>query len=135
MQKNYFKKALGFILFLAVMITALSSTVSARYQYIDVLSVSLTINSSGLSNHGGYVMPSDSNTSTTLSVELQKKNGSSWDNEDSLSASGSGTRTVSKSGSKYVGRGTYRVVLTARVYSSSGTLLETQSVISHEVTY
>jgi hypothetical protein len=135
MKKTYFKKALGIVLLLVVMFTALSSTVSARYKYIDIIGASLSINSSGLASCGGYVMPSDSNTNSTVTVELQRKSGNSWTSEYSWSGSSTGTWTAAASGTRYVVRGTYRVVTTAKVYSSSGSLLETQSVTSSEVTY
>jgi len=135
MKKNCFTKAISIILFLAVIVTALSITVSARYKYIDILGASLTINSSGLASCSGYVCPSDNSTNTTLTVELQKKSGNSWVSEYSWSGSSVGMRTAVASGTRYVVRGTYRVVSTANVYSSSGTLLETQSVTSKEVTY
>jgi len=135
MKKTYFKKALGIVLLLVVMFTALSSTVSARYQYIDVLHATLSINSSGLASCGGYAMPSNSNTNSPVTVELQRKSGNSWTSEYSWSGSSTGTWTAAASGTRYVVRGTYRVVTTAKVYSSSGSLLETQSVTSGEVTY
>jgi len=135
LKKKHLKKVLGIVLLLAVMVTALSTTVSARYKHIDMIVASLTINSSGLATCEGGVYPSDSDTNTTLIVELQKFSGGSWGKDDSWSTSGTGTNTIMLSGKKYVVHGKYRVVVTAKVYSSSGALLENESCISHEVTY
>jgi len=134
MQKSYSKKALGIILLFAMVFAVLTPTVSARYQYITILTTALSINSSGLANCSGAVKPSDSSTKTTLTVELQKSSGG-WKYEYSWSTSGSGAANIPLAGQRYVTKGLYRVVVTAKVYSSSGTLLETQSVISHEVAY
>ena len=135
-MKTSVKKVISIILLFAVLATAaLNFTVSARYKYIDVLTSSCSITSKGLAESEGTVWPSDDTTKTTLTVELQKKSGSSWVYEDSWSASGTGTNTVAKYGAKYVVRGTYRAVVTAKIYSSGGSLLETQSCISHEMTY
>ena len=135
MKKTYFKKTLSIILLVAILLVALSSTVSARYQNIAILYAGLTIDSNGLAYCEGMVKPSDSTTNTTLTVELQKKSGNSWGFVDSWSGSGTGTALLSKFGQRYVVRGTYRVVVTAKVYSSSGTLLENENIISREVTY
>jgi len=136
MKKSSLKKVLGIILFFTLLFTVLSSTVSARYQYIAILSVGFQINSSGLAEFDGCVDPSNSNTKTDLTVELQKKSGSTWNNDGSWSASGTGTNTILKSVGLYVVHGTYRVVVTAKVYSSSsGALLETEDITSREVTY
>ena len=136
MKKSSLKKVLGIILLLTLLFNVLSTTVSARYQYIAILAVGLQISSSGLAEFDGYVAPSNSNTRTDLTVELQKKSGSTWNKEGSWSDSGTGTNSVLKSVSLYVVHGTYRVVVTAKVYSSSsGALLESESITSREVTY
>ena len=134
MRKNNLKKAISIILLIMVLLITLSTAVSARYQYIAILGASLSINSNGLATCEGQVRPSDNDTSTTLTVELQKQS-NGWIYVDSWSTSGEGARNIIKSAQKYIARGKYRVVVTAKVYSSSGSLLENQSVISHEVTY
>ena len=134
MKKGYLKRAFGIILCFAMIFAFSGLTVSARYQYITTLNAGLSINSSGLATCSGLVKPSDNDTSTTLTVELQKYS-SGWKYDDSWNTSGTGTKNVQLSAQKYVVRGLYRVVVTAKVYSSSGKLLETQSLMSHEVTY
>ena len=91
--------------------------------------------STGLATADGLVLPSNNSTNTKLTTELQKKSGSSWVKEYSWEASGEGTDTVYTSSLRYVVKGTYRVVVTAKIYSSSGSLLETQDITSKEVTY
>lgn len=135
MKKNCFKKALGIILVLAVIVSALNFTVSARYKHIDGIYASLSISSSGLATCEGLILPSDNNTSTTLIVELQYYSNGSWTYNDSWYAYGTGRNIVAKSAQKYVVHGKYRVVSTAKIYSSSGTLLENESCISPEFTY
>jgi hypothetical protein len=134
MKKGCLKKVFGIVLCFSLIFTFLSFTASARYQYITILQAGLAINSSGLATCSGLVKSSDSSTSTTLTVELQKYS-SGWKYDDSWNTSGKGTASIPLTAQKYVGHGLYRVVVTAKVYSSSGTLLETQSVLSNEVTY
>ena len=140
-QQNHFRKALGIILLVAVIFTALSPTVlsaevSPLYQHISALTAALSINSSGLATSSGSVLPSTSNSTTTVTVELQRRSGSSWIYEASWSNSGSGTRTVFQSGQRFVVRGTYRVLVTAVVRcSTTNIVLETATRLSHEVTF
>ena len=113
-----------------------STTVSARYTYIHNLSSTISISTSGLAKSTGLVDPSNSSTNTTLTVELQKKTNGVWVLDGGpWSDSGTGTNTVALQGKKYVVHGTYRVVVTAKIYSSSGILLENESCISPELTY
>jgi len=140
MKRNHLRKAISTILFIAVTITAISSVVSALfeplYQNITVLAGGLSIDSNGLATASGSVTPSNSNSTTTLTVELQRQSGNSWLREASWSNSGSGTRTIAQQGQRFVVRGTYRVVATAVVRcSSTNTILEIASRISHEVTH
>jgi len=138
MKKSYFKKIFSIVLLLAVIVTALNLTVSARYNYIDLLSSGLSINSIGLATCTGVVTPSYNDTKATLNVELQKKvSNNVWSPEGGAwSGSGTGNNPIAVEGKKYVVHGTYRVLVTAKIYSSSsGALLETQSMYSPEVTY
>lgn len=130
-----FKKALGIILFIVLIITILNVTVSARYQYISNFSYGFSINSNGLATCTGYVKPTYDDKKTTLTVELQKCSNGSWVYVDSWSDSRTGANSFSITELKYVISGKYRVVVTAYVYSSSGTLLETTSCTSSEITY
>jgi len=135
MKKNNLKKVISIILFLIIMVIALSITVSARYQNITVITVGLSIEPSGLANCSGYVLPSDSSINTKLTVSLQKYSGSSWVEQYSWSDSSTGIKSITISGQRYVTSGKYRVVVTANIYNSLGTLIESQNNISNEVTY
>jgi len=141
MKKFKLNKVISVILFIAVISTALSTVVSAYqnisvwYQNITILGAGLSINSSGLATCDGYVALSNSNTNTTLTVNLQKYSGGSWISQQTWTASGTGTGSITKSGQRYVTSGKYRVTVTAKIYSSSGTLIEEESCISSEVTY
>ena len=141
-NRNHFRKALGIILFIAIIFTALSSAVSATigisplYQHISAISASLSIASNGLATAGGTVLPSTSNSTTTLTVELQRQSGNTWEYLQSWSNSGSGTRTIAQQGQRFVVRGTYRVLVTAVVRcSSTNRVLETATRLSHEITH
>jgi len=87
MKKGCLKKAFGVILCFAMIFAFSSFPVSARYQYIAVLNAGLSINSSGFATCSGLVKPSDNDTSTTLTVELQKYS-SGWKYDDSWNTSG-----------------------------------------------
>jgi len=133
------KKILSMLLLLTVMVTVLAVSASARYSHIDSLLVGLSIDSNGLAVCNGTVKPSDSNTRTELTVALEQKINGVWNSAnpvESWTASGIGKATITKTGSRYVYKGTYRVVATAKVYdSSTGALLENESYISSERTY
>ena len=69
-----------------------------------------------------------------VKVELEKKNGSSWEHEktwEDISTSTDATIDTSY----YVGRGTYRMYVTYTAYYSSGGEAETFTAYSNEVTY
>lgn len=69
-----------------------------------------------------------------VKVELQVKNGSSWDTVTTWEdAHGSTTSMVDTS--YYVGRGTYRTYVTHTAYYTSGSVAETFTAYSDEVTY
>ena len=135
MNRKNVKKIVSVILLLVIIFSALNLTVSARYNHIDLMSAGLTIDMLGLASCIGIVWPSDNDTNTTLRVELQKYSSNQWVFVDYWTSSGSGMGTISKNGLKYVERGRYRVVVTAKVYSASGILLENESMNSYEITY
>lgn len=93
-----------------------------------MLSGGLSIDSYGLANCTGLIIPSNSNTRTFLTVTLEQYNNGSWAGIESWTNSGSGIASISKTGKRYVDRGKYRVVVNAKVYDSfSGSLLEDEN--------
>jgi|GEM_PF-3327648 len=135
MNRKNIKKAVSVILLIVIVFSVLNLTVSARYNHITLISASLTIDALGLASCTGVVCPSDNDTNTTLRVELQKYSNSQWVYVDYWPASGSGMSIIRTTGYKYVVGGKYRVVVTAKVYSASGILLENESINSYEITY
>lgn len=130
------KKSISVFLFAVAMITVLCLPIYARYSYITQLSGGLSIDSSGLANCSGLVIPSRIDTRTNLKVTLEHYVNGNWNEIDSWTNSGSGTISISKSGKRYVDRGKYRVVVNAKVYdSSSSSLLEDESYTTSEKTY
>jgi len=135
MKKN-FKKLISIILLLVIIASVLSTTVSARYQYIGILGVGLSIDpSSGWAACSGYLVPSNYSTSNYLTVELQKSYMNTWVKDTSWIDSSTNGHSITIGGYKYVARGTYRVVATAWIYNAYGTLLEKEDIISYVVTY
>jgi len=101
-----------------------------------MLSGGLSIDSYGLANCTGLIIPSNSNTRTFLTVTLEQYNNGSWAGIESWTNSGSGIASISKTGKRYVDRGKYRVVVNAKVYDSfSGSLLEDENFTTSEKTY
>lgn len=104
------------------------------YQYISVLSSSLSIGKTGGAISSGNVYYSGAYDST-LSIELQRKNGSEWSVVKSWSESFTGRGSHSLEEKYYVTSGnTYRVVATALI-KDGNKVLETATATSSEVTY
>lgn len=132
-----FMKKKACVIVLAIVILVLFCLpLYARYSYITMLSGGLSIDSNGLATCSGLVIPSKSTTRTFLTVTLEKYNNGSWAVIESWTNSGSGIASISKTGKQYVSRGTYRVVVNAKVYdTSSGELLEDVSYTTSKKTY
>lgn len=109
------------------------SVVSPQFTYIWQMSAGLGINSSGKAHCSGSVDVASIYTSH-LTVSLQKNTDGSWATIKSWTGTGAGLGLIVE-GDYYVSQGTYRVCTTAKVYNSSGTLLETESIYSTEKTY
>jgi len=99
------------------------------------MGASLNITSAGKAECEGFVNAASDDYTAVLTVTLQKSTGSGWTNLKSWEGSGSGQSGLIVGGNYYVGRGTYRVCVTANIYSTSGALLETASYYSAEKTY
>lgn len=112
-----------------------NTIITPFYTHITILSAGLSIDSSGLATCSGLVFPTYVNTKVELMVTLEEYKNSRWGSVYSWSAYGDGTNTTAVSGNRYVTSGRYRVVVVAKIYSLSGTLLETQSKTTTEKTY
>ena len=115
--------------------TVRQGVVSPLFANIAFLGPGLSINSSGRASCLGIASLYDESQTVQLTVSLQKQSGTSWSTVQSWTASGSGLSGVEIARDYYVVHGTYRVCNTAKVYSATGTLLETASVYSAVVTY
>lgn len=113
---------------------SMESVVAPRFTAINSMSAGLSIDSWGKATCSGWVTPSDNSYTSNLTVSLQKSTSSGWSTIKSWTASGAGFFGVVIEGYYYVANGTYRVCSTARVYNSSGNLLETESFYSQERT-
>ncbi|WP_368294542.1 hypothetical protein [Dehalobacter sp. TBBPA1] len=112
-----------------------SGTISPLFTYILQLNVGLNIDSSGKAACMGDVSLYSGTNRVDLTVQLQKFNGSSWSAIKTWTSSGVGMPGTTILQNYYVVSGTYRVSATAKVYNSSGTLLETVTAYSPTSTY
>jgi hypothetical protein len=113
----------------------INNVMSPQFTHILSMSAGLGIDSTGKATCSGKVFPSSSTYTAYLTISLEQKTSSGWTSIQSWSGSAVGYAGVNLEGIRYVVRGTYRVCSTANIYSSSGTLLETESFYSAERTY
>jgi len=106
---------------------------TTRFARILIYEVDLSISSAGLTTSYSRVKLLHSTDTLALTIELQRQNGSKWDLVNSWSTTGSGTVSIEKGW--YVSSGTYRMQATAKVYNSSGTLVETAIATTGNVSY
>lgn len=112
---------------------AAAGVVHPDFVAIGVLTAGLSIDSWGLASCAGSVIPSNNTYICYLTVTLQKLNSGIWSYVYSWNCSGVGYAGME--GYRYVARGTYRVVSTATIYSSSGQWLDSASIPSPIQTY
>lgn len=112
-----------------------SSIISPSFTSISSLSSNLSIDSSGKATCSGTVTPSNNTYTANMTISLQKSTSSGWSTIKTWSSSGTGLKGVSINNTYYVVSGTYRVCNTSKIYNSSGTLLETESLYSATKTY
>jgi len=106
----------------------------SRFVRINFFEIDLSISKAGLSNSFACVSLKHSADTVKLTLELQRQNGTTWNQVKSWSTTGSGIVYIESDW--YVSSGyTYRVQATANVYNSSGTLLETVNITSGTVKY
>jgi hypothetical protein len=115
----------------------LSSTgiITPQFTNMSLLSAGLSISSAGKATCTADVTPSSNSYSSTLTVALQSYSNGYWTSIKYWTGSGSGFGGAVVQGYYYVNSGTYRVCSTANIYSSTGTLLETESMYSATKTY
>lgn len=113
----------------------LPGLIAPLFTNISSLIPELSIDSSGRAVSFGRVKLYSSSQTVELTVALQKSTTSGWAEVIAWSDTGAGFPGVSLERSHYVTRGTYRVCVTAKVYSEAGALLETASGYSLSVTY
>ena len=106
-----------------------------RYTNIRSLTASLEISKSGCASCYGKVVLTKSTDTVDLTMELQRsRDDTSWDTVKTWDTSGSGTIYLDEDW--YVTSGySYRVHVTAEVYSSNGTLVETAPTDSLTTSY
>lgn len=114
---------------------AQSGTVHPTFVNIMSLSAGLSINSAGKATCTGSVDLYDNSYTVKMTVTLQKSTGKGWSGIQSWNVNGKGNAGAQLSDSYYVTSGKYRVCTTARVYNTSGKLVETESAYSAEKTY
>lgn len=112
-----------------------SGIISPQFTAILSMSAGLSIDSSGKATCSGSVTPSDNTYTVNMTVSLEKSTSNGWSTIKSWSGSGTGYAGVAIEAYYYVTSGTYRVCTTAKIYNSSGTLLETESFYSAERKY
>lgn len=90
-----------------------SFIITPFYSHTSAISASLTF-SNGKANCSGSVTPSGMESST-ITVTLYKKSGSSWNYVSSWSGSATNGKTASAGGSTSVSSGTYKVVAAGNI--------------------
>jgi len=114
---------------------ATANIITPQFTYIMSISAGLDINKYGRAQCVGSVDATSDNYRVTLTVTLEKYVNNGWRSIKSWSGSGSGQSGLIVEGYYYIDHGLYMVCSTARVYNSSGTLLETESLCSAKRLY
>lgn len=103
--------------------TQVETTIEPRYTGVSRSGCRLSISSKNAVCSG--VATLKSGFSSKLTLTLQKKSSGKWSTVQTWSGSGSSIRKSCK-----VSSGTYRAVLTAKIYNSSGKYVETATATS-----
>lgn len=133
MKKFKLKSTLCIALILCVLVSTASATVSDESQIqpyfirISSISTNFSVSSSGYADCYGQVELYKTSDTAELTVELQRSsNQSNWETIKDWTTSGKCTVELNKGW--YVASGYYyRIHITAKVYTSSGSLAETAS--------
>ena len=129
MFKKVICLVLGLLLFLGNVTAVAELKVIPKYVNTSAVTANLSISSKGVASCSGKVTPSTGSFNSTISVNLQQKNGSNWKTLKTWTGSATGLVSATASGTHTVSRGTYRVY----VYGYVGT--EVVSKYSAEKTY
>ena len=102
-------------------LTEASSEIQPRYDLTDTVTATLSISSSGVANCKGRVAPTYDDCTSSVTVRLQRKSGSSWITLRTWTDSGTGTHGSSAGGTyTLTTHGTYRVYVGGTVVASDG---------------
>ena len=126
-----------YLILLVVLILTLGATTAfARYSHTAQISVTFSISGSTAACEG-YVIPSSTENTASVSVRLQKKVGSSWNTVNTWSGTASGAGFPAWAGGTYTLTSgyDYRVYVVGTVKDPSGTVLETTNITSSTKTY
>ena len=124
-----------FTAFAAQPVTAWGDEIIARrFEKVRLIEADLSIPSSGIASCYGRVEPKSTSDTVTLVMELQQYTGGAWKTIKNWSTSGGGTLSLDKIWAVLSGY-YYRVVVTAYVYTSSGSLAETVTATTNSVWY
>lgn len=111
-----------------------ASVIRPAYMYISSFGAALEINSIGVATCEGIMSHILTDGSCELIIELKKLDSNkNWDTIATWTSTG--LQKCADYRYRAVSRGTYRVYVTAKVYDSSGNLVETQSVHTITDTY
>lgn len=136
-MKNKMTKALSILLVLCLLSTTVlaagTETVMPRYNYVANIVIGLEIEYGGIYEGRAYchtgITLHQSTHSCSLTMVLQRNDGSGWD--DVKTWSGSGGQDLDLSHYWYVDSGyEYRTKNTIRVYNANGRLIETITTYS-----
>lgn len=119
---------LSMVLVLMYCVNVFAADGLLRYSQILTVEASLSI-TGGKATCSGAVEGRDSNGSSSVTVRLQKKSGTSWINVSGASWSNSGGKRTSAGGTVSVTSGTYRVVTTG-TFTDSANQSETGTATS-----
>ncbi len=137
MKKHTFIRVLGLAVLACLQVSAVSpalasgnDAVQPRYVHMRGLNADVVLTEFSRADCYSTVETMRIGDTAALTMELQRSSdGSAWSPVASWSTIGSGLMSLGKS--RYVTSGYYyRVVASASVYDSAGTLMESESVVS-----
>ena len=112
--------------------SAVNDQIEARYSDFDVVSAALTKSSNGLYSASGGAGAADGTKTIKLTVSIEKFDMSTdkWSAVKYCTWTASGVGVVTAGGDRSISGGFFRTHTVAKIYSSSGTLLETVEAVS-----
>ena len=112
--------------------SAVTEEIEARYSDFDVVSAGLTKASNGLYSASGGAGAADGTKTiyVTVSIEKFNTNTDKWTTVSNCTWTASGVGGVTAGGKRSISGGFFRTHTVAKIYSSSGTLLETVEAVS-----